>query len=315
MSHNSDLVQICLPTYNGESHLAEALDSLLAQTYRNIEIVIMDNASTDATPRIAQDFARRDNRIRYFRSETFVCAADNWNRAFEKIDPHRSEFFMWAGDDDLWSSNYVERLIQPLIKNRHLVLSFSDYRQIDLAGAIIRESGFEGDSTSTKSAIACYQWLMSKSGGHCAICGIARLSALSWRPPCVDVCFGGDLWFLLRLAANGGFAYSNTTLLSKRLGGISSTGGDASAIKNVEAIWNIAQDEWRIIDALNISHYAKLYIYWRLKILAKLMFPTKPIELYLWPWFAFCMIRLNKYGLGIRSSVRNVLSTKIGPSI
>ncbi|MBE0622150.1 MAG: glycosyltransferase [Burkholderiales bacterium] len=309
MAQHSNLVQICLPTYNGEDHLAEALDSLLAQSHRNIEIVIMDNASTDATPEIAQNYARKDSRVRHFRSEHFVCASDNWNRAFEKIDRRRSEFMMWAGHDDLWSNDYVERLLRPLLKDRRCILSFSNFRRIDSTGSVVLENCFGDVPAYAKSALAAYRWLMGKGGGHCAICGVLRLSALRWDPPFADTVFGGDLWFLLRLATSGGLAYSSDQLLSKRLGGISSTGEDASAksMKDAELIWNIRHDEWRMIDALTIPFHAKLYVFLRLKVTAKLYFPAKPVEFYIWPWFAFHMLRINKRGLGIRSAVRNAL--------
>jgi glycosyltransferase involved in cell wall biosynthesis len=61
-------VRIGLPAYNGERHLPAALDSLLAQTYGDFELIISDNASTDRTEEICREYAARDSRIRYHRS-------------------------------------------------------------------------------------------------------------------------------------------------------------------------------------------------------------------------------------------------------
>jgi glycosyltransferase involved in cell wall biosynthesis len=315
MVEYTDLVQICLPTHNGESHLAEALDSLLGQTHGNIEVVIMDNASTDGTARIAQSYANKDCRIRYYRSEEFVSASDNWNRAFEKIDQRRSRFLIWAGDDDIWSADYIERLLFPLMNDQSCVLSYSNYRQIDLLGSVVNKCRFGKVSWRANSTFDAYRWLMREGGGHCAICGIIRLDALTWSPLFVDTCFGGDLYFLLRLAAKGRFSYLGDELFSKRLGGISSTGEDASVIKDVQNTWNIGEREWQLIDELSVPFQTKLYIFWRLKVAAKLFFPSKGLEPYLWPWFAFHMVRVNQRGLGLRSTVRRIARRLILPGV
>jgi cellulose synthase/poly-beta-1,6-N-acetylglucosamine synthase-like glycosyltransferase len=68
-------VTIAVPVYNGERYLARTLDALLAQTFRDFELIITDNASTDRTAEIAQEYARREPRIRYFRAEAIVASS------------------------------------------------------------------------------------------------------------------------------------------------------------------------------------------------------------------------------------------------
>lgn len=63
------LISIGLPVYNGERHIRQALDSLLAQNYGDFELIISDNASTDETQQICLEYAARDERIRYYRNE------------------------------------------------------------------------------------------------------------------------------------------------------------------------------------------------------------------------------------------------------
>jgi glycosyltransferase involved in cell wall biosynthesis len=76
-------ISIAMPVYNGASYLREALDSLCAQSFSDFEVVISDNASTDETPAICQEYARRDPRINVNRSHRFLVQAENVNRAVE----------------------------------------------------------------------------------------------------------------------------------------------------------------------------------------------------------------------------------------
>jgi glycosyltransferase involved in cell wall biosynthesis len=91
------LVSIGVPVYNGESHLARALDSLLKQQYQNVEIIVSDNGSVDATPLICQTYATRDPRVKIHRSDRNMGLAWNFNRVFNLAT---GTYFMWAAHDD-----------------------------------------------------------------------------------------------------------------------------------------------------------------------------------------------------------------------
>jgi glycosyltransferase involved in cell wall biosynthesis len=90
-------VSVGLPVYNAERYLANALTGLLQQDFEDFEIIVSDNASTDTTPDICLDFAKKDARIRYFRNDANIGLAANHNRTF---DLSRGEFFKWAAHDD-----------------------------------------------------------------------------------------------------------------------------------------------------------------------------------------------------------------------
>jgi len=92
-----------MPTYNGERYVAEAIESLLSQDHANLEILVSDNASTDATWSIVQSYSERDPRIRVVRQERNVGAPANFNFVFRNT---RATYFMWASDDDRWHPNY-----------------------------------------------------------------------------------------------------------------------------------------------------------------------------------------------------------------
>ena len=100
-------VSIGLPVFNGQNYLREALDSLLGQTFRDFELIVSDNASTDATAEIVRTYEQSDPRIRYFRQATNIGVGGNF---LFVLHQSRGEMFMWASHDDVWSSNWLEVL-------------------------------------------------------------------------------------------------------------------------------------------------------------------------------------------------------------
>jgi len=103
------LVSIGLPVYNGERYVAEALDCILAQSFTNFELIISDNASTDATQELCETYARRDDRIVYSRLPENLGAAPNYNRLVEMA---RGELFKWAAHDDRIKPSFLSRCIE-----------------------------------------------------------------------------------------------------------------------------------------------------------------------------------------------------------
>ena len=105
-------VTIGLPVYNGEPYLADALESILGQTFRDFVLVVSDNASTDRTAEIVEAYAAQDDRVVLLRSETNRGAAWNYNRVFGVC---RSPYFKWAAADDLMAPTCVERCLDALL--------------------------------------------------------------------------------------------------------------------------------------------------------------------------------------------------------
>jgi len=97
-------VSIGMPVYNGAKFIREALDSLLAQTFTDFELIISDNASTDETEAICQEYAAKDARIRYVRQAKNLGAVANFKFV---LDEAVGEYFMWAAHDDKWSKAYL----------------------------------------------------------------------------------------------------------------------------------------------------------------------------------------------------------------
>jgi glycosyltransferase involved in cell wall biosynthesis len=128
LSTHTPRVSIGLPVYNGEAFLAAAIDSLLAQTFRDFELIISDNASTDSTPAICRDRAGRDARVRYLRHNVNLGATRNFNHVFEVS---RGVYFKWAAHDDRHEPGFVERCMGILDQHPDVVLATSRLIDID----------------------------------------------------------------------------------------------------------------------------------------------------------------------------------------
>lgn len=128
-------VTIGLPIYNGQNYLAQTMDSILAQTYRDFEIIISDNASTDQTESICREYAARDERVHYYRNETNIGASANYNRVFEL---GQGAYFKWAAHDDLLAPTYLERCVEVLDRYPDVVLAYTQAKAIDDKGNIVK---------------------------------------------------------------------------------------------------------------------------------------------------------------------------------
>ena len=131
MVNANPVLSIGLPIYNGEDFVSQALDSLLAQTFQNFEIIISDNASSDRTPEICQAYAAKDSRITYHRSEQNLGAAWNYNRAFELST---GKYFKWAAHDDLCDPSYFAKGIDIRERDDTVSLCYANTTVIDPAG-------------------------------------------------------------------------------------------------------------------------------------------------------------------------------------
>lgn len=104
-------VSIGMPVFNGADFIGCSIQSILAQDYEDLELIIADNASTDETESICRYLAARDPRIRYYRNDVNLGAARNYNKVFELA---RGEYFKWAAHDDECHPAMVRRCVEVL---------------------------------------------------------------------------------------------------------------------------------------------------------------------------------------------------------
>ena len=129
-------VTIVIPVYNGEKYVKYAIDSALAQTYKNLEILVINDGSVDRTDEIVKSYGRK---IRYIKKENGGVSSA-LNLAIKEM---RGEYFSWLSHDDTYEPNKIEREIEFLKDNNYLgkkVIVFSDYYLIDKKGKLITES-------------------------------------------------------------------------------------------------------------------------------------------------------------------------------
>jgi len=133
---NVPLVSIGLPVYNGERFIREAIESILAQTFADFELIVCDNASTDGTERIVREYAARDERIRYERGAVNRGAAYNYNRVTERS---RGRYIRHAAHDDVLSPTNLERCVAVLESDPGIALAYPRMCRIDEQGQPIDE--------------------------------------------------------------------------------------------------------------------------------------------------------------------------------
>src|SRR2546428_8185883 len=114
-------VSIGLGVYNGQVFLNQTLDSILAQTFDDFELIISDNASTDGTEEICREYAARDGRIRYSRNATNIGSNGNFKRVFQLAT---GEYFRWSAADDLFAPTSLQECVNVLDDHPKVVLCY-----------------------------------------------------------------------------------------------------------------------------------------------------------------------------------------------
>jgi glycosyltransferase involved in cell wall biosynthesis len=128
------MVTVCLPTRNRAHYLADAVASVLAQTFSDFDLWIWDNASQDSTEELVRSLA--DPRVRYVRRDADAGLAANWMDALRAA---RGTYCAVLGDDDLWEPTFLERLVAPLQADAAVDIAFADHWIIDRFGAVLAE--------------------------------------------------------------------------------------------------------------------------------------------------------------------------------
>ena len=134
---NSPLVSIIIPTFNRPEYFKIALESALNQTYKNFEIFISDNSTTDDTENLIQSYLKKFSNIKYFRHKNF-SANDNWDFARSYNNPD-AEFVNWLLDDDFFYPQKLEIMVEALQKNPDCSICSSVRNVIDANGNIIEQ--------------------------------------------------------------------------------------------------------------------------------------------------------------------------------
>lgn len=133
---NRPKISVGLPVYNGEQFLRKRIDSVLDQTFSDFELIISDNASTDSTSIICEEYTKKDNRIRYVRQEKNIGMMPNF---YFLLHEAKSDYFVWAAVDDLWNPRFLEKNINALETDKKIVGSISQLTLYDESADIFKK--------------------------------------------------------------------------------------------------------------------------------------------------------------------------------
>jgi glycosyltransferase involved in cell wall biosynthesis len=247
-------VSIGMPVFNGEKFIREALDSLLAQTFTDFELIISDNASTDGTEAICREYAATDARIRYVRQVKNLGAIANFKFV---LDEAVGEYFMWAAADDVWGKNWIKILLPVSVDSQ--CLAYGMVQTIDVNGnhmqhpANGRKFNYAGSKFIRRLKYYLEPSLLGKAN---PIYGIYPKNILT-KEVFSMLALGNavtDMLFLYRLLADADIKCDAAVFLYKRIHDDCAGGGIMRASKNKnylavvpEVLINVTCYQWRQI--------------------------------------------------------------------
>lgn len=231
-------ISVGMPVYNGADFVGEAIESLLAQTLDDFELIISDNASIDATEDICRSYAAKDARIRYFRQSRNLGAAANHNVLVHRA---RAPLFRWAAHDDLVRPTMLERCVDALDATPGAVLAYPRTHVLTESGVEPYEDGLRMSQTDPAHRLL---ELVSKMVLCNPIYGVMRADALR-RTRLIGPFPSSDEVLLAELALAGPFVEVPEYLFVRRLHGGRSTVAHAKP-EDLSAWFDPAQQPQRL---------------------------------------------------------------------
>lgn len=203
------MISIAMATYNGEKYLREQLDSILAQTYTDFELVICDDCSTDNTVAILREYEKKDNRIKVFENDQNL----GFKKNFEKVVTLcTGEYTAFSDQDDIWFENHLEVLLD-LLKNNKCDVAGANCVWTDEYGNPIKN--VFNDKAKSVTASKIEMMLLY----HNLIQGCCMMAKTDFLKNCLPIPNGfefHDLYFALVACSTNGCIYSNIPVIKYR---------------------------------------------------------------------------------------------------
>lgn len=133
-----DLISVVLPVYNGGDILADSIKSVLRQTYKKFELIIINDGSKDDTLKIAEEFAQKDSRIRVLTQENKKIPR-TLSRGFREA---KGEFFTWTSADNVMDEDFLEKMVDELKNNPQTAMVWGNMRLINAKGKKYAKHGW-----------------------------------------------------------------------------------------------------------------------------------------------------------------------------
>lgn len=147
----NETVSVIMPAYNSEPFVAASIESVLAQTYSDLELLIVDDVSSDKTASVVESYMRKDPRIRFFRQPQNAGAAEARNRA---IGEARGRYIAFLDSDDLWLPEKLHRQIGAM-RTEKWPFTYTAYTRIDEQGQPLGEVGVPSTVTYAELLKTC----------------------------------------------------------------------------------------------------------------------------------------------------------------
>lgn len=217
------LVTIGMPMYNASLHIRETLSSLLNQSYKNIEIIICDDCSTDDSVDIVNAIMKTDSRIKLFLHPQNIGLVNNFNFTASKAS---GEFFMWGDQDDLWHPSFIELCLQEFKKNKKLVLSATYGSSFSVENGL-HKTAFIDSGINTVSFSHIERFITYHKQLHSNVC-IGTIFCGIWKTELMKTCkklkpiVAGDVVIMSQYQLLGETSTIPELLFFKRSGGSSS---------------------------------------------------------------------------------------------
>jgi glycosyltransferase involved in cell wall biosynthesis len=202
-------VSVILTVYKRTKYLPEALNSVLAQSYRDFEIIVADDSGTAASREIMADF-KNDPQVRYLPNPTTLGIARSLVRAVEQA---RGEFIAILNDDDLWEKDFLQEMMAPLDREGGCAASFADHWVMDTAGQIDVALSDAWSASTNRLTLpggivrGPAEFAIANAGIPIAGAAVFRKDAVDWSLLVPEVSGAYDYWISCLLVASGGAIY------------------------------------------------------------------------------------------------------------
>lgn len=244
-----------MPVYNGAAWINEALDSLVTQDYQNVEILVADDGSSDASVEICQRFAQRHACIRFTENPANLGAVENFRNTLRQS---RGEYFLWASQDDIWMPGFISLLVQRLEACPDCLVALGRVDLIDQGGGYIRSFAFDAASSPEQmSPLRLAYSLLSmrdrrrrKVKNNNYIHGIWRTGTFRKVVDLYPGGFSNERFLLMQLALHGKFAYVEEARFSKRVHLDESRRANDSVVKMKRDGMRVAKDIYKTVRSI-----------------------------------------------------------------
>lgn len=215
MNSKSPLVSIGIPTFNRASMLRRSLDSALLQDYPSIQVIVSDNASTDETQAVCEEYCLADKRVVYVRHLENIGPAGNF---MEVLKQATGEYFMWLGDDDWVDSSYVSHCILSLISDQDVSLVSGVPKYYKNGTFSFNGKIFDLLSNNWVVRVLCYYAYVADNGMFYGLMRTSELQSIKLKNT-----LAGDWNLVAKLVIFGKTKMISTTSVHRELGGASAS--------------------------------------------------------------------------------------------